>query len=99
MFLPYSIILLGILMTCRRCILVQEGHKLAPIQPQLGASWSHGSSLCSNGLLDKACAMIESMSMELNVIKQRAFSVLVEHTKTKNWVKLKLPFQIYGVRS
>ena len=35
------------------------------------------------GLHDKAYAMIESMPMELNVIKQRAFSVLVEHTKTK----------------
>jgi hypothetical protein len=35
------------------------------------------------GLLDKAYAMIESMPMELNVIKQRTFSVLVEHTKTK----------------
>lgn len=27
--------------------------------------------------------MIESMPMELNVIKQRTFSVPVEHTKTK----------------
>jgi len=34
-------------------------------------------------LLDKAYAMIESMPMELNVIKQRTFSVPVEHTKTK----------------
>jgi len=54
MFLPYSIILLGILMACRRCILVQEGHKYFDLmrgRPQFSHNlsiWSHGSSLCSN---------------------------------------------------